>query len=155
MNPKSIMIVILVVLATFAVFFGPRLLSTYGKLKPSADVTDAFDTRRIKEGMTYFASGSNVYPMAVIGINEQWILESQLWRKLSAQEVENMLFNMQEEAMRSQQILHGYEIIDQDGHYVGDWYSVAGLNTVIKKIIDYRVRIDTPTGKQPPGAGRY
>ncbi len=123
----------------------------YGELRPSQEVTDAFQTFRIAPEKNYFISGSDICPNAIITIDKSRTLESDLWKKidLTSDEMKKLVGNMRSRAM--DQFLQGFDILDDRGAKIGEWFSLAGINvTIWIKGID-GVSISTPPSDIYPG----
>ena len=111
-----------------------RADARYGKIKPSRDVTTAYEYFSVHPELNYYISGSDTYPNAIIGIDKAWILESGLWRKkdLSSQDMKELVQNMRSKALEQNIMLHGFVIIDNQGRKIGDWFSIMGLNLTVE-----------------------
>lgn len=118
----------------------------YGELRPSREVTEAYTAFRVDPDKNYYISGSDVYPNALIGIDTSWTLESDLWKKreLTEKEMKELVMNMQSGSMERMTSLHGFDIVDDKGWKIGDWYSVLGLSISVEVIGEKRVVITTP-----------
>lgn len=118
----------------------------YGELRPSREVTEAYAACQVDPDKTYFSSGSDVYPNALIGIDKSWTLESDLWKKreLTEKEMKELVMNMQSRVMERIGSLQGFDIVDDRGWKIGDWYSVPGLSISVEVMGEKRVVIATP-----------
>jgi hypothetical protein len=110
----------------------------YGELWPSQEATAAFETFRIDPEKEYYISGSDVYPNAIIGID--------LWKKrnLTAEGMKELVGNMRSRAMEHLTSLQGFDILDDRGAKIGDWFSLPGMSIVIWMKGEDRVSISTP-----------
>ena len=118
----------------------------YGELRPSKEATDTFETFRIDPGKEYYLSGSDVYPNAIIGIDKSRTLETDLWKKrdLTAEGMKELVGNMRARAMGRMAFLQGFEILDDRGAKIGEWFSLPGMSIVIRMKGQDRVAISTP-----------
>jgi hypothetical protein len=127
-----------------------RIGTRYGKIRPSGDVTEAYETFRVDKNQIYYISGSDIYPNAIIGINTAWTLESDLWKKkdLTSQSLKEVVQNMRARAAEQNIMLHGFVILDNKGRKIGDWFSIMDVITTVevtgeKSVIVYTPPIDT------------
>ena len=118
----------------------------YGTIKPSRDVTTAYEDFSVDPELNYYISGSETYPNAIIGIDTAWILEADLWKKkdLSSQEMKELVQNMRSKALEQNIMLHGFVILDTKGRKIGDWFSIMGLNMTVEIIGEKSVIIHPP-----------
>jgi len=133
MEKHYIFIIAGVLILVCIVLFGRRMRGKYGTLKASARADEDFQQYRRNEGLTYYTSGSDDCPTALMGIDGSFDLESSLWKKKTFAEGEfkTLIQSMQQRVASADQQLHGFEILDKNGQYAGDWYSIMGIHTVI------------------------
>jgi hypothetical protein len=146
MDIKILLVIGLAILGGLILFFSGRLRERYGALRASESVTRAYEQYQLHPDLNYYISGPDVYPRAVIGIDRRLLLDSDLWkqRDFDAETFRETIRNMQSNALSTMQMLHGFEIVDQQGRRVGTWFSVLDVRTTIKMLKDNRVRIDPP-----------
>jgi hypothetical protein len=146
MEMKLLLVIGLAILGGLILFFSGRLRERYGALQASEAVTRAYEQYQLHPGLNYYISGPDVYPHAVIGIDRSLILDSDLWkqRNFDPETFRETVRNMQSMALSTMQMLHGFEIVDQQGRRVGTWFSVLDVRTTIKMLKDNRVRVDPP-----------
>jgi len=146
MEPKIIIIAIVIIVAVFLLLFGKRIRAHYGSLKPSADVATEFEQYRENPDLTYYTSGPDLYPTALMGIDKAVTLDSKLWKKRTFKEGEfkTLIQGMQQKVSQLNLHLHGFAVVDKEGKRIGNWYSVLGLHIVIKTMAPGRVSITTP-----------
>ncbi len=140
----KILIVVLVAAVVLMLIVWSFSQGRYGGLRPSREATDAFESFRVDPAMAYYTSGSDDGPNAIIGIDRMRELESDLWtrRDLNADRMRQLVVNMRSRAM--DQFLQGFDILDDRGAKVGEWYSLPGISiTVWLKGTD-RISISTP-----------
>ena len=137
-----LVIIVVVLIATAILRTGAR----YGKIRPSGKVSDAFNRFEVDPDLNYYISGSDVHPNAVIGINKTWTLESDLWKKkeLNSQSMKELIQNMQTKSAERILTLHGFDIFDDHGMKIGDWFSIMGVTTTVEITGEKRVTINTP-----------
>jgi len=145
MSMQSILALCILVLTALALavwIAGGR----YGELRPSQEATDAYTSFRVDPEKNYYSSGPDFYPNALLGIDKSWALESDLWKKreLTAEGMRELVMSMQSRSMEQMVSLHGFDVVDDKGWKIGDWYSILGLNITIKVTGEKRVSITTP-----------
>jgi len=123
-----------------------RFGDSYGKIRPSREVTTAYECFRVDPNLNYYISGSDTYPNAIIGIDKTWTLESDLWKKkdLIAQSMKELVQNMQSKSMEQFSMLHGFDIFDNRGRKIGNWFSIMGLTMIVEIAGERRVIVYTP-----------
>jgi len=123
-----------------------RAGARYGKIRPSEEVTEAYDCFSVDPNMIYYISGSDLNPNAIIGIDKAWILESDLWKKkdLDSQGMKELVQNMQSKTMDLCLTLHGFVILDNAERKIGNWFSIMGIHTVVEIVGERRVVVHTP-----------
>ena len=146
MEIKVLLVIGLAILGGLILFFSGRLRERYGALRASEIVTRSYEQHELNPDSTYYISGPDVYPRVVIGIDRRLMLDSDLWkqRDFDPETFRETIRNMQSMALSTMQMLHGFEIVDQQGRRVGTWFSVLDVRTTIKMLKDNRVRVDTP-----------
>ncbi|MEA1935855.1 MAG: hypothetical protein U9M96_03415 [Thermodesulfobacteriota bacterium] len=117
----------------------------YGTIAPNRDVTESFENYQIDPDFNYYISGSDVYPNAVIGIDRSYTLNSKLWKKVefTPETLKDLVGDMKAKVSELNEILHGFNILDDKGNKIGDWYSILSARTTVK-IEDHSVIIITP-----------
>jgi hypothetical protein len=146
----QVLIAVAMIAIALIVIIKWRVGARYGNIRPSRDVTTAYECFSIDSNRNYYISGPETYPSAIIGIDKTWTLESDLWKKkdLSAQSMKELVRNMQSKSAEQNSMLHGFDICDNRGRKIGDWFSVMGLITTVeitgeRKVIVYTPPIDT------------
>jgi hypothetical protein len=119
----------------------------YGKLRPSGEVTAAYEAFHVDPGKIYYSSGAYHAPSAVMGLDKDWTLESDLWEKrdLDAEGMKGIVKGMRAAAGEHLASLHGFDILDDRGRKIGNWFSLPGMSIAIKTMDEKRVAISTPT----------
>lgn len=118
---------------------------SYGKIAPDRNVTYAFETYQVNPDLIYYISGSDVYPHAIIGIDKSYTLKSELWKKreFTPETLKVLIEDMKDRVMEFYEILHGFDILDNAGNDIGDWYSILSATTTVR-VEDHNVIIITP-----------
>jgi len=142
----GMLIIALVVVAVFLLLFGKRIRANYGRLKPSAEAAAHFEQYRENPDFIYYTSGPASHPTAIMGLDRQITLDSQLWKKQTFAEgkFKKLIQAMQQSASEVNLHLHGFAVTDKAGTEIGQWYSILGLHIVIKTKAPGRVSITTP-----------
>jgi hypothetical protein len=151
MDEKTVIIVVVALFIGFIVLFISRSGENYGMLNPSADVTAAFESQRPVPDLDYWFSGPESHPVAVIGVEKRFRFDSaEHWMRVKPGEesLKPLVAGMQSKAMQRNLNLRGFEMVDQRGERIGEWYSVTGIQAVIK-----RTRIDS-VEIFPPSPGK-
>ena len=114
-----------------------KLLKDMGSFKPSIEATENFKKFIVRSDYNYFISGSDVYPVAIFGLQKDVVIDSDedLWKKIEpkteimADLVTNMQRRLNECCLQSP---HGLDILDNQGRKIGEWYYMLGLIIGIK-----------------------
>jgi len=114
-----------------------KLLKDMGSFNPSVEATENFKKFVVRSDYNYFISGSDVYPVAIFGLQKDVVIDSDedLWEKIEpkteimADLVTNMQRRLNECCLQSP---HGLDILDNQGRKIGEWYSMLGLIIGIK-----------------------
>ena len=119
---------------------------SYGKIRPDKKVTQSFETYQVNPDLNYYISGSDIYPHAIIGINKNHTLKSELWKKrgFTPETLKNLVEDVQFRVMEFYETPHGFDILDNAGNDIGDWYSIFSATTTIKIEEDQSVIVITP-----------
>ncbi|MBN2567835.1 MAG: hypothetical protein JXB42_00225 [Deltaproteobacteria bacterium] len=146
MEPQIIIISVAALMVVFLLLFGGRIRANYGRLKPSAEVAANFEKYVENPDLIYYTSGPESYPTALMGIGRSFALDSNLWnrRTFAKGEFKDLILGMQQKASELNLSLHGFTIMDETNHRIGDWYSVLGIHIVIKTTAPGRLSITTP-----------
>ncbi|MBA4397652.1 MAG: hypothetical protein C0394_09775 [Syntrophus sp. (in: bacteria)] len=146
MDVTLLLVVGAAILGGLVLFFSGRLRERYGSLRVSESATRAYEQYELDPDLKYYISGPDVYPRAVIGIDRRLLLDSDLWkqREFDRGAFRETVLNMQSRALSTMQLLHGFEILDQQGRRVGTWFSTLDTRTTVKMLADNRVRVDPP-----------
>jgi len=136
MDEKTFLILAVALVIGFIVLFISRSGQNCGMLKPSETVTAAFESHRRAPDLDYWFSGPESHPLTVIGIEKRFRFDSaQHWVKVAPEgkSLQRLIEGMQSRALVMNRNLRGFEMIDQRGERIGEWYSAAGVQGVIKR----------------------
>jgi len=147
MRKYSISLIIIFLTLLFSVWGCTGVFRGYGGLDLDQRTTRAFETFQIKPGLNYYYSGSDVYPNALIGIDQKYKLEpADLWKKWTPTEqaFKEIISQMQGRASSIGHSQYGFNILDDRERVIGIWYSIITAPTTVKIIDEQTVLIHTP-----------
>ena len=106
--------------------------SNYGKLKSNPEVTQTFESYHILPNHKYYYRGSYNSPLAIVGINENYELNSKLWVEIDPQskDFRALINKVSLQGTGSTTQPWGFMILDHGGNDVGVWYSAIRQATV-------------------------
>ena len=136
MEEKTFVILVVALLIGFIVLFVSRSGENSGMLKPSDAVTESFQSYRMVADLDYWFSGPESIPLAIIGVQKRFRFDSAMhWMKVKPGEesLKPLVAGMQSKARQMNQNLRGFDIVDQRGERIGQWYSALGVQAVIKR----------------------
>jgi hypothetical protein len=135
-----------IIVIAFIAIMRWRVGAKYGRFRPSSAVTKAYESFSVDPNRNYYISGPDTYPNAIIGIDKTWTLESDLWmqKDLSSQGMKELVQNMKMKALEQYLTLHGFDIFDNRGKNIGNWFSIMGIIMIIKVTGERRVVVHTP-----------
>jgi hypothetical protein len=142
----QILFVILLAVIVLIIIFKRFPRGRYGSLRPSPGTMNAYISFQVDPGMRYYLSGSDLYPNAIIGILKAWTLKSDLWKPLDLdpKKLKELIFNIKSKGIGAGVMPDGYEIFDDRGRKIGDWFSLPGQNVTIWLRGENRVELSTP-----------
>ena len=105
------------------------ITSNYGKLQPSPEITKIFDDDRILSDHSYYYSGLQGVPDAIVGIQSNYSLKSKRWQQV---DLTSLLLRKWVDRMAYVHMVtpRGAWILDSDGHRIGVWYAARHQATV-------------------------
>ena len=105
------------------------ITSNYGKLQPSPEITKIFDEDRILSDHSYYYSGLQGVPDAIVGIQSNYSLKSKRWQQV---DLTSLLLRKWVDRMTYVHTVtpRGAWILDPDGNRIGVWYSARHQATV-------------------------
>jgi hypothetical protein len=136
MDEKTFLVIVIALFIGFIALFISRSGESYGMLKPSEAVTAAFESHLAAPGLDYWFSGPESQPVAIIGVERRFRFDSaDQWMRVNAEEesLKRLITSMQSKALQSNRNLRGFEMVDQRGERIGDWYSALGIQALIKR----------------------
>ncbi len=100
-------------------------LSNYGQLKSNPAVTQAFKNYKISPDTKYYYWGTFGQPVAIVGINSNYTLNSRVWVPIDANSKDFRTLINKVSLQGSGGTTHpwGFTILDHAGNDVGVWYS--------------------------------
>jgi hypothetical protein len=146
MDTKLLIISFAVIVIGFIILFGRRVRAQYGSTRPNGKVTDRFESYDMKPDLVYYYSGTETVPTAIIGVDRQLTLDSKLWKRvdITPEKLKTLVQNMKAQVSERDETLHGFDILDNRGMFIGEWFSVLGIHTVIKMGKDNKITIHPP-----------
>ena len=120
--------------------------ANYGKLEASEEVTKIFDNYQILSDHSYYFSGMQAVPDAIVGIHSGYFLKSKMWQQV---DFSSFLLRKLVDRMGYVHIVapRGTWILDPDGNRIGVWYSAQHQTTVRVAEGNHVVVVPPP----PPG----
>jgi hypothetical protein len=154
MDEKTFLIIVIALFIGFIVFFVSRSGENSGMLKPSETATEHFQSGQALPELDYWFSGPESHPRALIGVEKRLRFDSaKHWMKVGPEgkSLQRLIEAMQSKALQMNGNLRGFEIVDQRGERIGEWYSAVGVHAVIKRtgIDSVEVWPPTPTKVEP------
>ncbi|MDP1993000.1 MAG: hypothetical protein Q8K00_18455 [Syntrophales bacterium] len=134
--------VCLSVVACTSTFF-----KNYGRINPSSETTQAFESYQVNADFRYYISGSNLYPNALMGLHRDYRLDPEtLWKEvaMTPARMKEIVEHMKTKADEYRQFQYGFEMSDDKGRPIGVWYSILTARTFLRMQENGTVRIDTP-----------
>jgi hypothetical protein len=100
-------------------------MSNYGQLKSNKEATQAFESYQILPDHKYYYRGTYSRPIAVVGIKENFELNSKLWVEidLKSKDFRTLIDKVSLQGSGSTTHPWGFTILDHSGRDVGVWYS--------------------------------
>jgi len=131
----------------FAVVFIASCSVDYGRLVYNDNVQKAFETYQLPPNHAYYYSGPDALPNAVIGIRNEYRLESRFWKPVEL--TQDLLQNWLEWRGGPRRGLNknGSDMLATDGRQIGIWYSVRNSTdwATVKMIDDKTFVVSTPS----------
>ena len=145
LDKKKIQVIVTCILFVVvqAVFTGCS--GSYGRLKPSLEVDKMFEELKILTDHSYYYSGPDSVPTAIIGIDNNYTLKSKFWKPvdITSAQLKRWIDNLT--GLRGYTATNwGSLILDHTGKRLGVWYSRCN-ETTVKMESDKIIVISTPT----------
>jgi hypothetical protein len=118
-----------------------------GRITLDQGVTALFEKYEMRDDMTYYISGSDVYPNAILGLKKTHGLDdSSLWKKIdmTPDMLETLVGRMQDRVRFLNRFQYGAAIYDPQGNPIGIWYSMLEAITAVQMTDERTVIIYTP-----------
>jgi hypothetical protein len=124
------------------VLFGCASNSNYGSLKGSRDITELFENNQILPDHTYYYSGFEAAPYAIIGIQNEYTLQAPGWTEiaLTPDELNQKVFRMRTAWLPPPK---GEWILGPNDERLGVWYCSQQW-TAVRLEKDHIIFIATP-----------
>ena len=120
----------------------------YGRLYPNDKVKNTFETYQLPSDYMYYYSGSDADPDVVIGIQNDYDLESKFWKPVAlTQTLLKRWFQLGRKTRTGYNPdRNGSDILAPDGRKVGIWYALKNwrARATVKMIDDKTVNISLP-----------
>lgn len=152
MDEKTFLIIVIALFIGFIVFFVSRSGENSGMLKPSETATEHFQSGQALPWLDYWFSGPESHPRALIGVEKRLRFDSaKHWMKVHAGEesLKRLVEGMQSKALQTNRNLRGFEMVDHRGERIGEWYSEAGIQAVIRRTGIDSVEVWPPSPEKP------
>jgi len=125
---------------------GAFSLKNYGDMRPNGSVMASFENYEAIDGLEYYFSGPDSGPTALIGIDKTYIFENELWHRIDdpASELKEIVRNMKWRASEYALDLFGFDIRDNQGNDIGDWYAILDSMMPVKMTGEKHVTVYPP-----------
>ncbi len=125
---------------------GNAALKNWGQIEPESEVKKQFETYQVNPNLTYYISGSDVYPNAILGLNKEYKLVSTLWKEveMTPAMLQTKVSDMRLRALNIGQDQFGFVVLDNRGKQIGVWYSLLSATAPVQMKGDKEVIIYTP-----------
>lgn len=122
----------LIILAVSCTFFKQH--GGYGSLGGNSAVGSAFMAGQVNPNLYYYYLGAAAAPYVIIGVRKDLTLDdARDWRTFGPLapgylgQVTKMMYDTWRERGYT---LQGFRILDQNGRYLGDWFSIWDINII-------------------------
>ena len=108
----------------------------YGRLQRSQEVDQMFKTYQVLPDYNYYYTGPEGRPDAIMGIQNEYMLETAHWKPFDASEdilkqwVDTINFH---NIASARYYPYGFFILDSEGSRLGIWYSIWDWTTVVMR----------------------
>ena len=140
---RTIFLSVLCLLSASALF---GCSENYGRLQRSREADQIFTSYQVLPDHQYYFTGPEGRPDAIMGIQNDYILETTQWTQFDASEVilkkwvDTINFHYNTSARFWP---YGFVILDPEGSRLGIWYSIWDWTTVLRKD-DNRIQVFPP-----------
>ena len=101
----------------------------FGRLRSSSEVTLKFKQYQVDENLNYYFFGWQGDPTAIIGLQKDITLESDLWQRIDFNEI-SLQTLVDRMGGRSSVNRSGAFIVDPQGNQLGVWFAGGGTATI-------------------------
>ena len=118
---SAVMIIFMTLLAALS----GCTMANYGKLMPNQEIKKSFETYQVLPDHTYYYRGPFSRPFVIVGINNNYVLNSKLWVAVDPQsnDFRSLIDRVSLQGSGSTAQPWGFTILDHSGSAVGVWYS--------------------------------
>jgi hypothetical protein len=123
------------------------LFRNYGRILSGDDADRDLEGGVVHTEISYFISGSDLYPNALMGLNRDYRLDREtLWKEVAMTpgKLREIVGFMKAKAREYGQYPHGFDLLDTGGKKIGFWYSIMKARTFLRFEEDGTVMILTP-----------
>ena len=115
------------------------------RLDRSQEVLDGFMAGTVLPGYTYYTTGMENNPDAILGVKDGITLKTERWkaRKMTGELLKQMVGEMDSAYAMAGAGLLGSAVLNDQGEQIGVWYSPVGMTTV-EMITATEVRVSPP-----------
>ncbi|HOG17420.1 MAG: hypothetical protein A4E73_03290 [Syntrophaceae bacterium PtaU1.Bin231] len=116
-----------------------------GSFQADREISRSFERFEFRPELNYYSSGSDAHPNAMLGLNKEYTLESDLWKQIEkAEALKEMVRGMQKKAAELHLTLHGFRVLDNEGRAIGIWYAIPEARAALVMKGEKRVLVYTP-----------
>ncbi len=96
-----------------------------GSLRQHHEITQLFNNKEIVEGYNYYYNGPLSRPDAILGLDEQYILQGQFWTPidLTQEQLSVWIRDIQTTRSLDPEVFRGAEVLTPSGERAGVWLS--------------------------------
>ncbi len=126
---------------------------TYGRLAVNPDVKELFERNEVLPDHQYFYTESAVWPRVVMGLHQDYTLQSDFWHPVKATpERLKRWLEFQQGSERYLMAQNGSDILNKNGRKIGVWYALKDSRDwgVVKMIDDKTVNIILQKAPEEP-----
>ncbi|MBN1827735.1 MAG: hypothetical protein JW884_01140 [Deltaproteobacteria bacterium] len=141
---RSLQYFFVVAMVTIAIiFFLSGCAVTY---RPSNEALSFFERYTVDRGYSYYISGAESHPNALMALDNRYQLSTKLWRRIdpTPEILKEYVQGIQRKVTDEGFVLHGFSILDDKGADIGKWYSVLFAPPAVRMVDDRTVIIYTP-----------
>lgn len=130
---RSVVVTLIIIMTIGAA--GCANMQGFGKFVPDSKAKAAFETFQINPAYRYYITGSDLFPVAILALNQSYTMGNDLWKELqlTPDSMNEMVTFMQFKLMeRCHQSQSGFLVIDHQGRQIGILYSYIGVGIAFK-----------------------